>query len=441
MPLITIIPNVISYSASISACEKGAMWQAALALFHKLPKAKIHPNLHAQNATISACEKATQWQQALAIFHSAEVSPDVVTCRCLRGMGSCSIFLSPEVGSCCIEWQWGTPIRVYPKMPPTQCSHWKKASIISSWLYLSIYIYIYILSLSLCIYIYRFSTLAIIFPFGISAMVDFIPLFLLTTIWPAGMVETRPRWPTVQWWVHVRRERSGNPHCPCCKSGETPSPEGLTAIICNPLRYPQRLLGTNSQYQSITKRSTLWCNSSDSIRRACRCLQLWGKPFAAVAQVTGNKPGVNATCAILESKFSNKFLLGERRVCKFGYVMLRPKCGDTNGYILMFSIAVAQQGAFRFPNILQTWEHHEEWWNGWKNMKERSRALNSTRNWYMILRIIILTVLMYRMFSNDKSESHSESQQLNTYVTANSWGLPYFDLTLMLKPCVPVAAL
>lgn len=84
MSLVTVIPNVISYSASISACEKGAMWQAALALFHQMPKAKIRPNLHAHNATISSCEKATQWQQALAIFHSAKVSPDVVTCRWLR---------------------------------------------------------------------------------------------------------------------------------------------------------------------------------------------------------------------------------------------------------------------------------------------------------------------------------------------------------------------
>ena len=81
MPLATLIPNVISYSASISACEKGAMWQAALALFHQMPKAKIHPNLHAHNATISSCEKGAQWHLALKIFGLAiaTVTPDVVT--------------------------------------------------------------------------------------------------------------------------------------------------------------------------------------------------------------------------------------------------------------------------------------------------------------------------------------------------------------------------
>eukprot|EP00438_Fugacium_kawagutii_P030805 Skav229495 [mRNA] locus=scaffold2455:48355:48795:- [translate_table: standard] len=79
MPLVNVTPNVISYSASISACEKGSQWQQALALLQHMPRAQVLPNLYAQNSTISSCEKAMQWQVALAIFDLLEVSPDVAT--------------------------------------------------------------------------------------------------------------------------------------------------------------------------------------------------------------------------------------------------------------------------------------------------------------------------------------------------------------------------
>ena len=86
-------PNVISYSASITACEKGAMWQEALSLFHQMQHVAISPNLHSYNSTISSCEKATQWQKALVIFASA-VSPDVVP---WQGEGSRARNLKPAI--------------------------------------------------------------------------------------------------------------------------------------------------------------------------------------------------------------------------------------------------------------------------------------------------------------------------------------------------------
>eukprot|EP00959_Pyramimonas_sp_CCMP1952_P083521 1746236-Pyramimonas_sp.AAC.1 len=38
-------PNVISYSAGISACDKGEQWQRALVLLSEMWEAKLEPNV------------------------------------------------------------------------------------------------------------------------------------------------------------------------------------------------------------------------------------------------------------------------------------------------------------------------------------------------------------------------------------------------------------
>ncbi|CAK0809444.1 unnamed protein product [Prorocentrum cordatum] len=50
-------PDVISYSAGISACEKGEQWQRALALLSEMWEAKLEPNVISYSAGISACAK------------------------------------------------------------------------------------------------------------------------------------------------------------------------------------------------------------------------------------------------------------------------------------------------------------------------------------------------------------------------------------------------
>ncbi|CAK0837724.1 unnamed protein product, partial [Prorocentrum cordatum] len=51
----------LSYSAGISACEKGEQWQRALALLSEMRKAKLEPNVISYRAGISAYEKGEQW--------------------------------------------------------------------------------------------------------------------------------------------------------------------------------------------------------------------------------------------------------------------------------------------------------------------------------------------------------------------------------------------
>ncbi|CAK0880211.1 unnamed protein product [Prorocentrum cordatum] len=71
----------LSYSAGISACEKGKQWQRALALFGEMLAAKLEPNVTVPySAGISACEKGEQWQRALALLCEmlgAKLQPNV----------------------------------------------------------------------------------------------------------------------------------------------------------------------------------------------------------------------------------------------------------------------------------------------------------------------------------------------------------------------------
>ena len=94
MPQARITPDVISYNAVISTCEKGGAWQQALALFLAMPKAQINPDVISYNAVISACEKRGEWQQALALFLAMPVASNQSRCYQLQ----CSHQLSVRRG-------------------------------------------------------------------------------------------------------------------------------------------------------------------------------------------------------------------------------------------------------------------------------------------------------------------------------------------------------
>ena len=60
--------ELISYSSTISACEKGGQWEKALHLFQEMKHNGIEPNIISYIATIGACEKGGQWEKALYLF-------------------------------------------------------------------------------------------------------------------------------------------------------------------------------------------------------------------------------------------------------------------------------------------------------------------------------------------------------------------------------------
>eukprot|EP00434_Breviolum_minutum_P014687 symbB.v1.2.012951.t1/scaffold892.1/size156909/3 len=62
--------DVICYSAAISACEKGSQWSKALDILHGMPSRHCTPNVISYNAAISACENAEHWEEAINLLES-----------------------------------------------------------------------------------------------------------------------------------------------------------------------------------------------------------------------------------------------------------------------------------------------------------------------------------------------------------------------------------
>lgn len=75
-------PNVITYSALVSACTKGSKWQMALNLMSEMKDAGLKPDVVSCNAAISACEKGGKWQEALSFLGEMKelgLKPNTIT--------------------------------------------------------------------------------------------------------------------------------------------------------------------------------------------------------------------------------------------------------------------------------------------------------------------------------------------------------------------------
>eukprot|EP00930_Biecheleria_cincta_P012097 TRINITY_DN11546_c0_g1_i2.p1 TRINITY_DN11546_c0_g1~~TRINITY_DN11546_c0_g1_i2.p1 ORF type:complete len:235 (-),score=15.91 TRINITY_DN11546_c0_g1_i2:379-1083(-) len=59
-----MLPKVVSYSSTISDCEKGTLWQRALGFAKFLQQMEVPPNAISHSSAISACEKGWPWRQA-----------------------------------------------------------------------------------------------------------------------------------------------------------------------------------------------------------------------------------------------------------------------------------------------------------------------------------------------------------------------------------------
>lgn len=75
-------PNVITYSAAISACEKGLQWSLAKSLLAQMWCDRVDPNVVTYSAAMGACSKAQQWAEALALtdqMRRVSIQADVIT--------------------------------------------------------------------------------------------------------------------------------------------------------------------------------------------------------------------------------------------------------------------------------------------------------------------------------------------------------------------------
>ncbi|CAK9058993.1 Pentatricopeptide repeat-containing protein At2g41720 (Protein EMBRYO DEFECTIVE 2654) [Durusdinium trenchii] len=81
MPSLKALPDVISFSAAISSCEKGLQWPNAVALLDGMSLEAIHPNVISLNAVIGACS-FDAWQWGLHLLNNMDswkLMPDVIS--------------------------------------------------------------------------------------------------------------------------------------------------------------------------------------------------------------------------------------------------------------------------------------------------------------------------------------------------------------------------
>ena len=70
--MLACLPNVITYSALISAFEKGKHLDLALEVFASMEQHGVVPNGITYNAFSNACEKGQQPERVLRIFAAME---------------------------------------------------------------------------------------------------------------------------------------------------------------------------------------------------------------------------------------------------------------------------------------------------------------------------------------------------------------------------------
>ena len=66
-------PDVITWNAAISACEKGAQWERALEMFEEMQRRGLQPDVITWNAVISSCQQSGSLDQAIDLFLEAQI--------------------------------------------------------------------------------------------------------------------------------------------------------------------------------------------------------------------------------------------------------------------------------------------------------------------------------------------------------------------------------
>jgi len=113
MPAAGVQPNVISYSAAISACEKASRCDDVLSLLQTMREDGVQPNVISFNAAIQACAAAQQPDVALRLFEEAlrSVEPSIVTFNAVL-----DAVASPQPAIARELWLQGCERGLYPEV-------------------------------------------------------------------------------------------------------------------------------------------------------------------------------------------------------------------------------------------------------------------------------------------------------------------------------------
>ena len=78
MPKTKVQPNVYTFSAAITTCEKAGQWKHAFEICQDMNQLHVVPNIITLNAVISSHGKGACWQPALSLFHHLPVQDPTV---------------------------------------------------------------------------------------------------------------------------------------------------------------------------------------------------------------------------------------------------------------------------------------------------------------------------------------------------------------------------
>ncbi|CAE8642328.1 unnamed protein product [Polarella glacialis] len=101
MPTASAAQSEVSYSASISACERGRRWEVCLALLQEMPLTRATPNTISFNAAISACE-GEAWPAALRLLQEMSA----------RRIEASTMSYNAASNSCDTGWQWARALHL-----------------------------------------------------------------------------------------------------------------------------------------------------------------------------------------------------------------------------------------------------------------------------------------------------------------------------------------
>ncbi|CAK9005984.1 Pentatricopeptide repeat-containing protein At2g31400 [Durusdinium trenchii] len=120
--------NKFSYTAALSACEKGYQWRMAEELLLEMPRRKVSCDMICCNALMSACASSGEWKEALhwlcTMLHRDPISyTDSIASRGYNA----------AISACQLEGEWPVAVALLAEMsdmrlPPVSASHMAEAS-------------------------------------------------------------------------------------------------------------------------------------------------------------------------------------------------------------------------------------------------------------------------------------------------------------------------
>ena len=118
-----LAPDVVSWSTTISACEKGAEWVLPFELLKEMRQWDLKPDVVSYSAAISACEKGAERLfpiELLSVMLQLHLKPNVISYN--AAISACEKGQPALAGTPCIAAGDDTPV-THAGCSDLKCNH------------------------------------------------------------------------------------------------------------------------------------------------------------------------------------------------------------------------------------------------------------------------------------------------------------------------------